>query len=451
METFKSEYNQAMNISYPVVRDIGRRFVSIDFPSERIIDGLGKVLREKYQDNILIINMSEREYNEDQLPGHAISANFRGLPAPPLDMLCRLCLQIHQWLSRSPANVVAVHCFPGLSRSAVLVSCYLAWSGAHQHPVDALVDVCAGLKVDLEMNPILPSQKRYLNDFYHFLVSDSSGLVSEPESSLSLTQLILSGVPNLPVSETSEFRPFFEIWKDGKLIQSSLPAGASSVEELVAQVPTYAVQQDPLSLEESCVVSFPIGQNVPLLGDLLFRIRHLTQSGGRFTCLRFAVNARQHVVDGTLHLGRQEIDGNGFSSCMIDAKFEKGDTVEDFEEFKRNSDVLKRCKETSFRFRSGTLRDEDCSTDDIEEVLLLKALGKKESSSSASVPAPQVMGNEAISDEVDDFFAQLEKEAQIYLILIVFFVFFSCRKFLKKYYDEICLKHIISRFFFDIH
>lgn len=404
-----------MSISSPVVRDLRNRFISIDFPTERTIESVSTVLRERYQDNILIINMSEREYSEELLPGHVIVANFRGLPAPPLETISRLCLQIHQWLSRSPSNVVAVHCFPGLSRSAVLISCYLAWSGAVQHPVDALVDVCAGLKIDVESSSILPSQKRYLQYFNEFLIGNPETVVpSEPDSPICLTRLILSGLPNLPVAEGTEFRPFFEIWKDGRLVQTSLPTQFASVEE----VPSYAAVNDSVvsqEAESSVVVSFEITEEVPLTGDFLFRIRHLTQNCGRFTCLRFAVNS-QYISNNVLHLGKHEIDGNGFSHCMVDAVFKACEHSElnsqlIKEEFKQTFDVLKLSKETSDKLRSSGKIEEDTDAEIREQDLLLKVLGKNPSQE----PAPQIMGQsqELSGDEVDDFFAQLEKEAQI--------------------------------------
>ena len=418
--TFKTEYNHAMNIASPVIREVGNRFISIDFPSERIIESLGKTLRERYSDDILIINMSEREYQEDLLPGHVISANFRGLPAPPLEMLSRLCLQIHQWLSRSPSNVVAVHCFPGLSRSAVLICCYLAWSGVVQHPVDALVDVFAGLKVDLESSPILPSQKRYLNYFFEFLICNISQLPSEPEKPLFLSKLILSGVPNLPLALDGDFRPFFEIWIDGRMLQSSLPnfvVGETAVENFVQQVPSYPIRKDDVrvSEESACVAVFESSQEIPLKGDLLFRIRHLTKTGARLTCLRFAVNSR-HITNGILHLGNQELDGNGFSSCMIDAVFRSVSEPlsDDLDEFNKSSDLVKRSKEISTKLRSGAFSLEIPTSQDLDEVLLMNALGEKsDSKPNHNGIEPQIMGATSLDDDVDDFFAQLEKEAQI--------------------------------------
>ena len=436
METIKSEYQQTLNIATVPIRDVGYRFISIDYPTERTLSLYSTALREKYQDNILIINMSEREYDPEALPGHVLSVNFRGLPSPPLELICRLCLQIHQWLSRSPSNVVAIHCFPGLSRTAVLISCYLAWSGKCIHPVDALLQVCAGLKIDVDNEPILPSQKRYLNYFFEYLTSDSP--VPVPARSLKVSKLILNGVPSIPIPEESLFRPFFEIWSDSHLVYSSLPElePGEPKENLSQHVAAYPITKDVVTDEEVCTVvfdKFSEENPVVLKGDILLRIRHLGAQGGRYTCLRFAFNTN-HVHDGLLHFARQELDGNTKTHCVVDLVMiptqGSAPTEDDIDENNRMIDIFKRSKDVSSKLRQG-LEVSEYDGDDIEEVILQKTLNKGvPSSSPEKVPeaykAPvvdspvKVIGNPQVhdmtptsGDDVDDFFAQLEKEAQI--------------------------------------
>jgi hypothetical protein len=367
--------------------------------------------------------MSEREYDVDQFPGHVLTVNFRGMPAPPLELVCRLCLQMYQWLSRSPANVVAIHCFPGLSRTAVLMCSYLAWSGHCVHPVDALIDVCAGLKINVESSPILPSQKRYLNYLFDFLTSPT--LPAIPPKSLAISKLILNGVPSIPVGEDGSFRPFIEIWKDGHLMFTSLPSNFKelSVDDLVASVKSY-----PTSDGELSVASFDDFSGISLSGDVLFRVRHLTTNGGRFTCLRFAFNSN-YINNNMLHFGQFEIDGNASNNCMIDVMFNlepHSSTLS--EDVERLRDTMKRAKELSEKLRQGC---EDVSElgSDIEEVFK-KKLATDDSVTQQHQEAPQVIGKPVVvmeessqlasvsdpgtsCDDVDDFFAQLEKDAQI--------------------------------------
>jgi len=371
----------------------------------------------------MIINMSERTYDYDKMPGHVITVNFRGLPSPPLDVLCRLCLQIHQWKSRNQNNMVIVHCFPGYSRSAVLIACYQAWCGACSHPVDALIDVCRGLKID-ENDSILPSQKRYLNYFFD-LLTNGDGIPKLPATSLRVRKLILTGVPNIPVSEDAKFRPFYEIWTSGKLVYSSLPRDVP-METLVESVVTaYDIISPPGEIVASFDDSNNISEEQPLCrGDVLIRVRHLSASGPRFTCLRFAFNTN-YVYDNVLHLSQHEIDGHNFPKCFVEIVFEPcvnpPSLGSDDERL-----LFERSHQVSSRLRQGFSIDEETERD-VEEVLRAKVLGLDQGIPShpsnqahvgidSQVPVIPIHDNTPVGnsgDDVDDFFAQLEREAKM--------------------------------------
>jgi hypothetical protein len=385
----KAEYNSVFDNTVSRLRYMDERLISIDYPTERSIDSVASALRAHHgEDDVLIINMSERVYDYDRMPGHVVSVNFRGLPAPPLEMLCRLCLQMHQWLSRSPKTVVAMHCFPGYSRTAVLASCYLAWSGKNVHPIDALGSVCASLGIsdDAIESMILPSQKRYMNYFFEFLISDDESLIKVPPQQLQFSRLMLTGLPKLPpMGEDSDgFRPFFEIWQNGKLIFSSLPTDIESL-------PVYPASDD------SVIVSIDVPGAVVVCGDVLVRIRHYTQKGGRFTCLRFAFSTNQ-IRDNSLHLSQHEIDGNRESNCMINVVFSNSVNVEDSTNTEAHRHIFQAAKKISEKLRSGLFEGQTVD----EESMLMNALRATEEHEEAPVV-----------DDVDDFFAQLEKDARI--------------------------------------
>ena len=417
MEAIKNEYKTVTDPTQSLIREVVPGFVSIDCPSEKTIDTISSTLRSRYnEDAIMIINMSERTYDYDKMPGHVITVNFRGLPAPPLDVLCRLCLQIHQWKSRNSNNLVVVHCFPGYSRSAVLIACYQAWSGKCNHPVDSLIEVCRGLKID-ENDAILPSQKRYLNYFFD-LLSNGNGVPPLPASSLRVKKLIVTGVPNIPMSEDSKFRPFYEIWTNGKLLFSSLPRDVP-IETLVESVVT---AYDMVSPEGEIVAVFDDSNNVadeqPICrGDVLFRIRHLGTSGVRYTCIRFAFNTN-YVFDNVLHLSQHEIDGSNFPKCVIELVFEPVSSSVAAATTEVSSDekiLFERSHQVSSRLRQGLSIDEETERD-VEEMLLAKVLGLDSQGPNKNVPVIPIHDNTPVAnsgDDVDDFFAQLEREAKM--------------------------------------
>jgi len=400
VETIKTEYKNATDPSVSLIREIGHGFLSIEFPSEATIGTISTILRSKHQDKVMIVNMSERSYDYDKMPGHVITANFRGLPSPPLDILARLCLQIHQWKSRSPDNIVAIHCFPGYSRTAVLVSCYLAWCGIYYHPVDGLIDVCRGLKID-ESESILPSQKRYLNYFFDLL---STGNPPTPPALLFLSRLTLTGIPdNLPLSEDAHFRPFFEIWKDGRMLFSTLPKDVPN-EALIEMIPSY--QMPTITNPQDIIAPFQLESPVCISGDVLFRIRHLSTNGARITCMRFALNSN-YVFDNTLHLSHHEIDGNSFSKCLIDIAFDRPSAGKAVVSDAGEEVLFKRSHDISSKLRQGISVVDD---DEVDRVI-----GLPINMDEPDVPIISIADDEdvPVADDVDDFFAQLEREAKM--------------------------------------
>ncbi len=428
----KSEYLNVFEGKVSRLRYVDSRLISIDFPTERSIDSVAAALRGHHgEDDVLIINMSERVYDYDRMPGHVVSVNFRGLPSPPLEVLCRLCLQIHQWLSRSATTVVAIHCFPGYSRTAVLASCYLAWSGKYVHPMDALSSVSAALgkigeEEDSIENLLLPSQKRYMNYFFQFLISDENEmeLTRVPPVQLSMSRVVLIGLPKLPPmgDDSDGFRPFFEVWQNGQLVHSSLP----KTKDILSTLPVYPHQHE--SEEKSVIVSMDVGIPIVIEGDVLVRVRHFTQRGGRFTCLRFAFSTNQ-IKEESLHLSQHEIDGNKESNCMIDVVFGKGGNQpavvieEDDENNESHKHIFEAAKKLSEKLRYSLFHSRSNSKDQPidEETLLMNALHASEKLKKTSPPpemydmqTPQHQDEEAHpSDDVDDFFAQLERDARI--------------------------------------
>lgn len=417
MQSVKSEYLNVFEPKVSRLRYIDPRLISIDFPTERTIDSIASALRSAHgEDDVLIINMSERVYEYDRMPGHVVSVNYRGLPSPPLEVICRLCLQIHQWLSRSSTTVVAIHCFPGYSRTAVLASCYLAWSGKFVHPMDALSSVSAALgrigdEEDSIENLLLPSQKRYMNYFFKFLISEEHVMV--PARQISLTRIVLIGLPKLPpMGEDSEgFRPFFEIWHNGLLTYSSLP----KVEDILSALPVYPQEE----LAEVAVSMDVTGKAVVLEGDVLVRVRHYTQRGGRITCLRFAFSTNQ-IEGDSMHLAQQEIDGNKDANCRIDVVFGEEVVVNgEDKNLESHKHIFDAAKQLADKLRYPLFHSRANSEDLVldEETLLMNALRESENSKRQSptlemydMRTPQ---HQEQPDDVDDFFAQLELDARI--------------------------------------
>merc|ERR1719197_9879 len=128
----------------------------MEFPSEEKVERLAHLLNGKF----------------------GVDVQFLGLPAPPLELLAKLCLQCHEWLTSGPEKTIVAHCFTGYLRSIVFGACFLSWQGQFEHPVDALDMICGSVDI---LAP-LPVE-------------------------LSIKALHLHGTPDIP-----DFRPYVEVW-----------------------------------------------------------------------------------------------------------------------------------------------------------------------------------------------------------------------------------------------
>jgi hypothetical protein len=260
------------------VFDLNSRVGILEFPSEDKVERLAHLLNSSYGANILIVNMSEQQYDYSLFEGTVTEVQFLGLPAPPLELLAKLCLQCQEWLRKGPSHTIGVHCFTGFQRSIVFAACFLAWQGRYPHPVDALVDVCAAVGVDEQR--ILPSQKRYLTYFASSLL-DPEPVTPLPHELL-LTSCLLHGPPDIP-----DFRPYCEVWQDGQRVFSSEKEGQ------VLVYPDYTA-------------SFPLA--IKVRGDVLLRVRWL-EGGSRKTLFRIAFHTA-FVPDGGMQFSKSDLDGH---------------------------------------------------------------------------------------------------------------------------------------------
>ncbi|PFH38554.1 hypothetical protein BESB_008960 [Besnoitia besnoiti] len=253
--------------------------------------------------------------------GTVIDAEYGGLPYPPLSLMLSVMLSVHKWLQYDSGNVLLVHCFKGFSRSITFLAAYLHWVGiarSLQAAVHTLEDVCG---VDAT-HPLvlLPSQKRFLRFFQQVCVKQTLMPSFETKK---LRRVILNGFPSFleaaPISyasslpestqetlemegggEVALFRPVFEVWHQGRLIFSSLTAYVDSTREGAveeetcgyaqcdgasvcdgARVPAELMSRLPVYKESDGSIRFDI-PGLPLSGDILLKLLHVTPQFGRF-------------------------------------------------------------------------------------------------------------------------------------------------------------------------
>mmetsp|Transcript_76384 Transcript_76384/g.181671 ORF Transcript_76384/g.181671 Transcript_76384/m.181671 type:complete len:588 (-) Transcript_76384:209-1972(-) len=297
-ESAQEEYRRTFDDVGCEIHRVRPEVLIVEFPSEEKIQRISAVLNSSYAERMLVFNMSEKKYNTTLFQGEVVDVEFRGLPAPPLEMLMELCLSAQNWLASDPEHVLIVHCFQGFSRSIAFSSCFLAFRGFYAHPLDALPDVCGKVGLQDNNSVVLLSQRRYLNYFHQCL----QGGVTPRPGKRRLLRATLFGVPAYePVGGI--FRPVLEIWSQGQLVYSSTPAPSGSD---AGKKPEATLLPQAYNSDDPCA-AFQLPAEVVLSGDILVRVRHVHSNGARDTAFRLAFNTG--LIPETLHLTKQELDG----------------------------------------------------------------------------------------------------------------------------------------------
>mmetsp|Transcript_43343 Transcript_43343/g.135764 ORF Transcript_43343/g.135764 Transcript_43343/m.135764 type:complete len:412 (-) Transcript_43343:603-1838(-) len=284
------------------------------------INVVANYLRLKHPGRFMIWNVSEDTYDYVRFENQVLEFFFPGHPAPPLGLLFKICTSMDSWLSASAArrpgpalpkvalgtgeppaegNVAVVHCLSGKGRTATVLACYLAWSGAATSPMEGLQLVCDRKRKEME-DLTIPSQRRYLQYFTNML--DGVKPRSEP---LLLRRCIMNTIPrigdqagNLESRRGSPrrggpaqgCRPYLQVFKGGTLLFTTAWNASDLTSTAAAPPPTVDGQESTseipwcYSSDESIV--FPI--NAPVQGDILVRLRHHAETGARVTMFRAA-------------------------------------------------------------------------------------------------------------------------------------------------------------------
>ena len=176
----------------------------MDCPStdERVTTLAGE-LAWHHEDNYVVWNVagtSEAPYDPAAFGGRVVQLKFPGYLGPPLLMLVEACASIHAWLRADPANYVAIHCRSGRGRSALVLSCVLAFLAVHGgHGPAASVDWLSHLALlrgQEEADLTLPTHRRYLQ-YFDDLMRNGAPRASSDQDGCELRSVVLHGLPAL--------------------------------------------------------------------------------------------------------------------------------------------------------------------------------------------------------------------------------------------------------------
>ena len=180
------------------------RLVWMDCPTtEEQVASIAGELQWHHEDHYVVWNVagtSEQPYDPEAFGGRVVNLGFAGHLCPPLLMLVEACASISAWLRADPKNVVAIHCRSGRGRSAVVLSCVLAFFSVHgdgggpESPIDWLSHL-AQLRGEDEHKLTLPTHRRYLQYFAELLLGSAPTDVGA--AGCELRGVVLHGFPAL--------------------------------------------------------------------------------------------------------------------------------------------------------------------------------------------------------------------------------------------------------------
>mmetsp|Transcript_69690 Transcript_69690/g.167285 ORF Transcript_69690/g.167285 Transcript_69690/m.167285 type:complete len:386 (-) Transcript_69690:270-1427(-) len=168
---------------------VNGNLLAVEYPNAQKRHWLSTKLNQTYGAEYLVVNLSGETYDTTPFQGPVMDIVMSG-SVVPLDVLVRLCVSAHKWLScsserrlvvhgedkpmdRSPTNAKAT----GESAGPVvlLLACYLSWIKAVANPKEGLLQVCKELHIPDTCS--WPAQRRYMSYFeclQHGLVQTDS-------------------------------------------------------------------------------------------------------------------------------------------------------------------------------------------------------------------------------------------------------------------------------------
>jgi len=120
-----------LDLTYITPRIIAMAFPASDLESlyRNNISDVARCLDRRHKDAYLIVNLSERSYDNSFFDHRVLPLGFPDHYAPPVEVAWTLCSTMDGWLKASPSHVAVVHCLAGKGRTGAIIACYLLFSG----------------------------------------------------------------------------------------------------------------------------------------------------------------------------------------------------------------------------------------------------------------------------------------------------------------------------------
>lgn len=241
------------------------RIIAMGIPGDGVssnwrnnIKDVSNFFYQKHHGHFLIINLSGESYNYHLFEDRVVDFAFPDHHPPPLDVYLQTLKKMREWLVADPANVVAVHCLAGRSRTGTVIAGYLLYSSFCENALKAISFFNS--KRSLEARDVcLPSQIRYVG-YMDSLLQDHERRALKAPTTRVLRAIVISPPFRLEGS-VKEGRAFWKPYL--QLKHQSLP-----------QDTIFRKTYPTVYMSDTNAVRLEV-PNLSLTGDVLVKLGHV--------------------------------------------------------------------------------------------------------------------------------------------------------------------------------
>eukprot|EP01114_Cavostelium_apophysatum_P012428 TRINITY_DN2776_c0_g1_i1.p1 TRINITY_DN2776_c0_g1~~TRINITY_DN2776_c0_g1_i1.p1 ORF type:complete len:738 (+),score=207.67 TRINITY_DN2776_c0_g1_i1:213-2216(+) len=185
------------------------------FPSSGIEslwrNSIGEVcnfLKKYHGDHFMIWNLSGRSYNYERFNNQILDFPFPDHHSPPLEMLFKIILSMHSYLSSNPENVAVVHCMGGKGRTGTVIAGYMLYNSTFSQTVESLSHF-ARKRSAISKGVIQASQIRYTKYFGEII---ARRIRPDFKNTILLKRIEMNKPPTWSKKSKKPIRPIVEIY-----------------------------------------------------------------------------------------------------------------------------------------------------------------------------------------------------------------------------------------------
>ena len=157
---------------------ITENVIAMGFPSEGFtalyrnsMKDVKAFFNRKFYNKYKVYNLcseNDFKYDDNSFQECDQTYTFDDHNPPPFNVQLAFCKDVHQFLSKNPENVVAIHCKAGKGRTGVMICCYLVYSQLFKTAIEAL-EYYGKLRTHDNKGVTIPSQIRYIHYFANYI------------------------------------------------------------------------------------------------------------------------------------------------------------------------------------------------------------------------------------------------------------------------------------------